>query len=111
MILSNSVLLKYFLTSFIALSALFAFFIAKATCWIHCNFESNNTPSTPIVVFDVISEPSMIIVTGLICNITRECIFFSIYFAQTLNPKEKAEKLKIMLRPNNPFVQKYKNPF
>ena len=37
--------------------------------------------------------------------ITGAYLFFSIYYARTLNLRENAEKLKIILRPTNPLCE------
>ena len=39
---------------------------------------------------------------------SRACLLFGIYYAQTLNPKEKAKKPKLILCPTNPPSEKLK---
>ena len=39
-------------------------------------------------------------------QILRACLFFSIYYTQMPNLKEKAEKLKLILRSTNPLSKK-----
>ena len=45
----------------------------------------------------------------LVSNQKWECLFLSIYYAQMLNPKENAKKLKIIPCWINPSVRKSKN--
>jgi hypothetical protein len=52
---SSFLVVKYFLMSLIACKAELALLTAFDTCSIHCNFESNVTPSTLVEGFDLIN--------------------------------------------------------